>query len=323
MSRRDSRPTRPQKKRGRRRITEALGYLALITVIILIVSLYYSSSQRAVKESVKPEASVSQAAIVDQLGAIYPNQDFIQSAYKDLSSAGFKVRIYMHDEVTIDFYRSLPSRGYKIIVFRVHSAIPLKELVRRSYPIKGEPVFLFTNEPYDKNRYLAEQLTDQIVQVQVTNSSPSYFGIGPEFVKQSMTGRFPKTLIILSSCAGLYSTDLADALMERGASAIVSWNVLVELSQTDKAIAFLLKELCVEQLNLKQAVETTMSTVGPDPKYGATLLYYPAEAWDLSIKNLEAVEASGLSFHNAPRSLSAAVSSRNDQFDCFRFIRLS
>jgi len=52
-------------------------------------------------------------------------------------------------EKVIDFYRYLPSRGYKIIVFRVHSAIPLKELVRRSYPIKGEPVFLFTNEPYD------------------------------------------------------------------------------------------------------------------------------------------------------------------------------
>jgi len=293
MSRRDSRSTRPQKKRGRRRITEALGYLALITVIILVISLYYSPSQRAAEESVKPEASVSQAAIVDQLGGIYPNQDFIQEAYKDLTSAGFKVRIYLHDEATVDFYRSLPSRGYKIIVLRVHSAIPLKELVRRSYPIKGEPVFLFTNEPYDKNRYLPEQLTDQIVQVQVTNSSPSYFGIGPEFVKQSMTGRFPKTLIILSSCAGLYSSDLADALIERGASAVISWNVLVELSQTDKAIAFLLKELCVEQLNVKQSIETTMSQVGPDPKYGATLLYYPNEASDLSVSNLKATESLG------------------------------
>jgi len=287
MSRRDSRPTRPQKKKGRRRITEALSYLALITVIILIVSLYYSPSQRAAKESVKPEVS-AQAAIVDQLAAVYPNQDFIQSAYKDLTSAGFKVRIYMHDEVTIDFYRYLPSRGYKIVVLRVHSAIPLKELVRRSYPIKGEPVFLFTNEPYDKNRYLPEQLTDQIVQVQVTNSSPSYFGIGPEFVKQSMIGRFPKTLILLSSCAGLYSSDLADALIDRGASAIVSWNVLVELSQTDRAIAFLLKELCVEKLNMKQSIETTMSQVGPDPKYGATLLFYPSEKGNLSVEDLRA-----------------------------------
>lgn len=286
MRRRKAKPKPAEKKSRRRKTTETLGYLALITVIILIVGLYYSSSQKATDENVKPEASGSQAAIVDQLGDIYPNQEFIQAVYKDLTSAGFKVRIYLHDEVTIDFYRSLPSRGYKIIVFRVHSAIPLKELVRRSYPIKGEPVFLFTNEPYDKNRYLPEQLTDQIVQVQVSNSSPSYFGIGPEFVKQSMTGRFPGTLIILSSCAGLYSSDLADALIERGASAIVSWNVLVDLSQTDRAIAFLMKELCVEQLNVKQAVETTMSEVGPDPKYGATLLYYPTEVWNLSVKDL-------------------------------------
>jgi len=292
MRRREGKP-RPKKGR-RRKITEILGFLALVIFIILIVSLYYSPSQRAATESGKPEVGGPQAAIVDQLGAIYPNQDFIQEAYKDLTSAGFKVRIYLHDEVTIDFYRYLPSKGYKIIVFRVHSAIPLKELVRRSYPIKGEPVFLFTNEPYDKNRYLPEQLTDQVVQVQVTNSSPSYFGIGPEFVKQSMNGRFSKTLIILSSCAGLYSTDLSDALIDRGVSAVVSWNVLVELSQTDKAVAFLLKELCVEKLNVKQSVERTMSQVGPDPKYGATLLYYPTEASDLSVSNLEAIEASGL-----------------------------
>jgi len=163
MRRREAKP-RPKKGR-RRKITEILGFLALVIFIILIVSLYYSPAQKAAKESVKPEVGGSQAAIVDQLGAVYPNQDFIQSAYKDLTSAGFNVRIYMHDEVTIDFYRYLPSRGYKIIVFRVHSGIPLKELVRRSYPIKGEPVFLFTNEPYDKNRYLPEQLTDQVVQV--------------------------------------------------------------------------------------------------------------------------------------------------------------
>jgi len=294
MRRREARPRPSKKKSRRRRIIETLGYLAVITVIISIVGLYYSTSHKAATESVKPEVGGSQAAIVDQLGAVYPNQDFIQEAYEDLTSAGFKVRIYMHDEVTIDFYRYLPSKGYKIIVFRVHSAMPLKELVRRSYPIKGEPVFLFTNEPYDKNRYLSEQLTDQIVQVQVTNSSPSYFGIGPEFVKQSMTGRFPKTLIILSSCAGLYSSDLADALIDRGASAIVSWNVLVELSQTDEAVAFLLKELCVEQLNVKQAVETTMSQVGPDPKYGATLLYYPTEVWDMFVRNLKVTVGSGV-----------------------------
>jgi len=108
-----------------------------------------------------------------------------------------------------------------------------------------------------------------------------------------MIGKFPSTVIVLSSCAGLYSADLADALIDRGASAVVSWNVLVELSQTDEAIAFLLKELCVEQLNVKQSVETTMNQVGPDPKYGATLLYYPTEAWNLSIKNLKTTEALG------------------------------
>jgi len=81
-------------------------------------------------------------------------------------------------------------------------------------------------------------------------------------------------------------------LIDRGASAIISWNVLVELSQTDKAVTFLLKELCVKQLNLKQAVETTMSQVGPDPKYGAKLLYYPSEKGNLSVKDLKATVVS-------------------------------
>jgi len=281
---------RAEKRRHRRKIWEMLGLLAIVIFVIFTLSLYYSSSQKVGDGSVKPTETIPQAAIVDQLGGIYPNQDFIRSVQNDLTSAGFKVRIYTHDEVTIDFYKYLPSRGYKIIVFRVHSAIPLKELVRRDYPIKGEPIFLFTNEPYDKNRYLAEQLTDQLVQVQVTNSSPLYFGIGPEFVKQSMIGRFANTIIVLSSCAGLYSVDLADTFVAKGASVVVSWNVLVELSQTDRAVAFLVKAFCVEKLNVKQAVDKTMTSVGPDPKYGAILLYYPPEKGVSGLSNLSITE---------------------------------
>ena len=80
----------------------------------MIISLYYSPSQKAGQESVKPEASGSQAAIVDQLGAIYPNQDFIQEVYKDLTSAGFKVEYpvsYVIDQGhSAFFYLSLKSR---------------------------------------------------------------------------------------------------------------------------------------------------------------------------------------------------------------------
>ncbi|TET88142.1 MAG: hypothetical protein E3J34_00925, partial [Dehalococcoidia bacterium] len=52
-----------------------------------------------------------------------PNQAFIDKMTQVLEAYGFKVDTYQGDEVTVDFYRQLPTYGYNLIIFRAHSGL--------------------------------------------------------------------------------------------------------------------------------------------------------------------------------------------------------
>ncbi len=62
------------------------------------------------------------AAIVDQLSLTQPNPEFIGQARGLLAQAGYLVDYYPGEQVTVDFYRDLPTRNYDLIILRVHSA---------------------------------------------------------------------------------------------------------------------------------------------------------------------------------------------------------
>ena len=115
--------------------------------------------------------------------------------------------------------------------------------------------------------------------------SPLYFAIVAGFVRQDMKGRFEDTLIIIGGCQSLGTPDLAQALIERGASAVIGWDEWVDLSHNDKAILHLLRSLTTEKLTLEQAMRKTMNEVGPDPAYESILTYLTEEGgtftlWD-------------------------------------------
>mgnify|MGYP005862988559 CR=1 FL=1 len=88
-----------------------------------------------------------------------------------------------------------------------------------------------------------------------------------------MTGRFDDTLIIIGGCQSLGTPDLAQALLDRGAAAVVGWNEWVDLHHNDQALLHLLRGLTVEKLTLEQAVRKTINEVGPDPTYESFLTY--------------------------------------------------
>jgi hypothetical protein len=123
----------------------------------------------------------------------------------------------------------------------------------------------------------------QVAPAKVTEDSASYFSIGPEFVRKSMDGRFPNSLIIISSCGGLYSSDLAEAFIEKGAKGIISWDDLVDLGHTDTAIDYLIRSSVIDGLVIEDAIKKTMQEVGPDPYYKSVLLYYPEEIGEKNI----------------------------------------
>lgn len=214
----------------------------------------------------------SKAAIVDQLHSLQPNEAFISEITRELEDYGFEVDIYQGDEVTVDLYGRLPGYGYKFIIFRAHSGLlgSEGEVIERTC--------LFTNEPYSETKHVAEQLSDQLAMARIDENHPWVFGVGDEFVTRSMEGEFDNTVIIMMGCSCLYIKDLAQAFIAKGASAYLAWDAAVDLDYVDKATPYLIRQLCVDKVTVAKAVASTMNVVGPDPKYGAVLQYFPHKA---------------------------------------------
>jgi hypothetical protein len=211
-------------------------------------------------------------AIVDQLGTQWPDPVFNQTIQSILNQTGLRVDYYPSEDVTVDFYRNLPSHNYKLIVFRVHST---SETGSTDMP---PWVVLFTSENYSNTAHVSEQLDMRLVYVKFPNLDQLYFGITPTFIQNSIEGRFNDTTIIAMGCEGLNKTSMADAFIQKGAKSFISFDGPVSETYTDNATVYLLNHLVTENQTIQNAVKKTMNDVGPDPEYGSVLLYYPNNA---------------------------------------------
>jgi len=209
------------------------------------------------------------AAIVDQLGATYPNPNFADAAAETLEQAGYAVDYYPPEQITVEFYRDLPQGDYDLIVLRTHSTAVIT---------RGEEdvtsVSLFTNEPYSRDRYYDEQVAGRIGFAEYREGGPQYFGITAEFIESSMNGRFDGTTMVMMGCQGLLNDLAAEAFAEKGAGDYISWDGLVSADHTDTATLSLLHHLAVDNLPTGEAVAATMDEVGPDPSHGSQLLLH-------------------------------------------------
>ncbi len=253
-------------------------WLAIALGIVAVVIFVRSSPSNKPAGSSYP--SELRAAIVDQLYSLQPNEAFINEITKELEDYGLEVDLYQGDEVTVDFYRQLPGYGYELIIFRAHSGL------LRGKGERIERTCLFTNERYSETRHVAEQLSDQLAKARIDEYHPWVFGIGDEFVTQSMEGEFDNTVIIMMGCSCLYLDDLSQGFVEKGASAYLAWNGTVDLSYVDDAALSLVRNLCTEELTVREAVAETMAEKGPDPHYGAVLKYYPPQSGDRVVRGL-------------------------------------
>lgn len=244
------------------------------------------------------------AVIVDQLALTVPNQGFVDRATAVLEGAGYQVDVVSGKAVDVEAYRSLPERGYGLIVLRVHSA-------RVEGPTGlTDDVALFTGEMIDLAAYnlsevssgaatavagelerLAASGTPRTARarfsdaelaalIPVTYSSRGvelpWFGLRPEFVRDHLRGRFPAgTTVILMGCDGLRSTTLGSAFLDRGAASFVSWDRPVSAGHTDEAALRLIELVVGGGRTPSEAVEQTMSELGPDPDSGAVLRALP------------------------------------------------
>lgn len=262
-------------------------YLAIGAVIVVVAALASGAWLFAARSGGGQQPS-HRAAIVDQLSVRIPNPTFVEDATATLEQAGYAVDYYDADQVTVDFFRDLPTHGYDLIILRGHSAIPRKDLalptdVSQAVLDKvmaqiGDDVLLFTSQPYDSSAYVDDQKAMRLFPVVYTGDSManSYFAVSSLFVRSSMRGRFNGTTIILMGCSSLASDKTASALVDKGASGVVGWSSTVSPEHTDQATDQLLRHLLEDKLSLSKAVDITMSEVGPDPSYGSSMSAFPS-----------------------------------------------
>jgi len=210
------------------------------------------------------------AVIVDQLELTAPNPEFVSNTRALLSQNGYAVDYVAGVDVTVDFYRTLPSQGYDLVLLRVHAGITTEVDAATGERTGKEYVSLFTGEPYDESKYPAEQL-NRLGKARYTDDSDPLFGIGPRFVSDSMEGDFGGALVVMMGCDGLRTQTTAEAFLDKGASSFVSWSKPVSSTHTDEATETLLRYLLTDHLSVEEAVQQTASELGPDPSYDGEL----------------------------------------------------
>ncbi|RLF31397.1 MAG: hypothetical protein DRN07_07270 [Thermoplasmata archaeon] len=244
----------------------AIVIIVLIGILVLAYVFYPSS------DHVHP--SLNGAAIVDQLSVSQPNETFVQEATDVLERAGLGVDYYPAEKVTVEFYRHLPEKGYKLIIMRVHSSTG--ELID-----DPESLALFTYEKYSEKKYVIEQLSGKISPVQVFSGDEQlYFGIREGFVSSSMKGEFNNTTIIFMGCSALSATRMSQSFVERGARVCIGCNGLISAPYIDEVVIQLLHHLLIDNQTFGDAVNHTLEDMGTDPQYGSEPLFYPEEAAD-------------------------------------------
>lgn len=231
---------------------------------------------------------IPRAAIIDQLYDDHKNLNFEQTAKGYFEQAGYKVDLYTTKDITVGFYKNLPSMGYKFIVIRSHASLSLDNAT------KSPSGNIFTGEKYRPDKYTWEQALGQVQRSmyiyldygfnfkngsysfnKIAGESGTYFSVGAKFVDEQMQGKFPGSIILVGGCASLSNPTLAASLVKRGASTIIGWNNLVSVDRNDEVMLAVIKGLLIDKSDVKDVVQSTMKQFGPDPLYSGVLKYYP------------------------------------------------
>jgi len=229
-------------------------------------------------------SEIPRAVIIDQLHNDIPNLEYQKNVTTYLTSAGYDVDLYTTDDITVNFYKKLPSLNYEFIVIRSHSL---------GDGTVEESASLFTGEKYRMDRYMDEQFAGQVgkgvpylpKEVETLGGlevlrDETYFVVGSKLVDELMVGTFPNSIIVLGGCETIEGTILADSLLQLGASEVIGWNGLVSSKDNDKVIMKLLENTLVNDVEIQQAVKSVMQEYDEKLAPPVTLKYYSSGASD-------------------------------------------
>ena len=256
-------------------------HLKIFTIIIALIT--FLALPAGCGDTEQVEGALEKAAIIDQLYLLEPNSSFISEAAGLLESYGFAVDLWQGSEITVDFYRKLPSMGYKLIIFRVHSGLLVN--IQGGAAKAIETTYLFTAENYTTVRYITDQLTDKVSNALMSDRIPLVFAVNSAFIKGA-EGRFQDSVVIMMGCESYYYEDMPKVFIEKGASAYIGWSTVVSLDYVDNAVLDLLGNLFAANMPLAKGINQTMSDLGRDPNFNAYLKYYPPASGNHTVKEL-------------------------------------
>jgi hypothetical protein len=254
--------------------------IVLVSVIAVGGTIFAYNVSEPIEE-VTSQNQIPKAAIIDQLYSDIPNENFHELAIEYLEGAGYEVDIFNTEQVTVDFYKKLPSMNYDFVIIRSHGAADKTD---------QDSVTLFTGEKYQEDKYISEQLfghakrvtpvyavtydtTEDNSEWVIVNdtyrersspvnidasSSEEYFAITPKLIDQAMEGKFSGTTFVLAGCSTMKSSSMAESLVRLGASEVVGWDGDVVSAQNDMVVLGLLEELFVSKVTMSEAIDSVM-----------------------------------------------------------------
>jgi len=248
-----------------------LSYLAIILVIVVAISLSYIVITGGFKEAKQTQVSESKeltvvlkpkALIADALCEDFPNDELIEYVKDLLERKGYEVHVVRDGNVTIELFKHLTN--YDVILLRLHGGSAEVPTVQgKNVTFVG----LFTGEPWNPNMY--KDLRERVLVtrgVPFLNRSKAYFAILPRFILEEVEGKFRRgTVVIVASCYGVYTTDLAYAMLTKGASYYIGWGGPVTVPHMDKSVRLLFKLVFEDGMDWKSAVKEVSRVVGRDP----------------------------------------------------------
>ena len=255
----------------------------IIPIFVLVFAIYAVNSsllnEGIATQELENQEKIPRAVIIDQLSEEIPNENFQKKAIKIFEEAGYEVDLVEAQNVTVNFYKNLPSMDYKYIVLRSHAV---------GKQNSDSPVVLFTGEPYSTKQYIAEQLLGQVnraapvgfrdftatvpqdnwITVNDTyryfeqpakfesHAENEFFAISPKLVDELMVGKFPSSIILLGGCSTLSNPSMAQSLIKRGASTVVGWDDLIGSGDNDRGLLAILEETVTNNMEIEDAINS-------------------------------------------------------------------
>lgn len=238
--------------------------LTLLSVVVGALLAYQGFHGTSVETAIS-----NRAAILDGLGIDFPNKTFIDSATRILEEAGFTVDVYGSENVTLNLLKSLPSKKYSLVIFRVHGG-----RIR-------QPIGLFIGGGLFVERCGPESHREEVESGYLLLGRPflsnhTYCVAPPHYISDKLKGRFTETLVIAMSCFTGDDRVMADAFFSKGAGAYLGFKGEVSPQYVDAFTIRFLEKVYLGKLSPREAFEEVLEEMGVDKAYGGEpVLYLP------------------------------------------------